>query len=564
MHSREFRTVSICRRDGHNPHVRPDRRKRRSILLGMYQSSEQRILDLRFNGARGLLRQSRKGLEKESLRVTADGTISRQPHPRALGSALTHPWITTDYSEALLEFITPPFTATEQTLDFLAEVHRFVYHNLDDELLWATSMPCIVGGDASIPIADYGRSNVGWMKHVYRRGLDWRYGRAMQAISGIHFNYSFGDEFLQALQAADRSTTDFIAFRSDAYFGLIRNFQRYGWIIPFLFGASPAVCKSFTGGQDCHFREFDEATFYEPHGTSLRMSDIGYKNKAQAGLSVSYNDLDSYVSSLSRAISTPDPEYERIGTRVDGEWRQLNTNILQIENEYYGFVRPKAVAHSGEKPTLALRRAGVEYVEIRALDLNPFVPVGVDARTLRFLEILLLFCLLQRSPPIDPRELGRINCNQGLVARQGRDPDLRLYRADGRKVPLRHWAEELMQALAGPAELLDQLRDGTPYADALRASHAMVRDPELTPSARVLAEMRDREENFIEFAMRVSTGHQRHFLGQPLDPELRERFETIARQSIDEQGAIEAADDIPFEEYLDRYFTQDQVRQTEG
>ncbi|MCP1673794.1 glutamate--cysteine ligase [Natronocella acetinitrilica] len=522
----------------------------------MYKSSEKRVSGLQLNGERGLLRGSRKGMEKESLRVTADGTISSRPHPTALGSALTHPWITTDYSEALLEFITPPFEDVDDTLRVLADIHRFTYHNIDDEMLWATSMPCIVGGDASIPIAEYGSSNVGMMKHVYRRGLDWRYGRAMQAISGIHFNYSFSEAFLQALQATDGSATDPAAFRSAAYFGLIRNFQRYGWVIPFLFGASPAVCKSFTGGQNYHFQIFDDYTFYEPWGTSLRMSDIGYKNKAQAGLSVSYNDLDGYVDSLTAAISTPDTEYGRIGTLVDGEWRQLNTNILQIENEYYSFVRPKAVARSGEKPTMALRRAGVEYVEIRALDLNPFVNVGADGRELRFLETLLLFCLLQESPPIDGHELGRINCNQGLVARQGRDPDLKLYRADGATVPLRVWAEELMEALAGPAELLDELRDGTPYGDALRLCAQRVRDPGCTPSARVLDTMRDQGESFIEFAMRVSEEHRRQFLAEPLSPELRERFETAARESIAEQQAIEAADDLPFEDYLQRYFNQ--------
>ncbi len=272
----------------------------------MYRSTEQRLSGLLQNGTRGLLLNSLKGLEKESLRVTPEGTIARTPHPKALGSALTHPWITTDYSEALLEFITPPHAHTAETLGFLEDIHRFVYHQLDDELLWATSMPCIVGGNDSIPIAEYGSSNVGFMKHVYRRGLDWRYGRAMQAISGIHFNYSFSREFLQALQAAEGDSRPEPVYRSDAYFRLIRNFQRYGWLVPYLFGASPAVCSSFTQGQELGFQSFDGHTLYEPYGTSLRMSDIGYKNKAQAGLKISYNDLDSYVDTLTRAISTPD------------------------------------------------------------------------------------------------------------------------------------------------------------------------------------------------------------------------------------------------------------------
>ncbi|WP_290648468.1 glutamate--cysteine ligase [Aquisalimonas sp.] len=524
----------------------------------MVRNAEKRLARLLSTQQRGLLRGSLKGLEKEGLRVDRNGHIAQTPHPRALGSSLTHPWITTDYSEALLEFITPPEPEIATALDCLRDIHAFTYQNIGDELLWVASMPCIVGGDASIPIAWYGESNVGWMKHVYRRGLDWRYGRAMQAISGVHFNYSFGMAFWEVLQAHDGDRRERQVFISDAYFGLIRNFQRFGWLIPFLFGASPAVCKSFTGGESCGFQEFDAYTFYEPYGTSLRMSDVGYKNKAQAGLSISYNDLDAYVEGLERAINTEDPEWARIGTRVNGEWRQLSTCVLQIENEYYGFVRPKAVARSGEKPTRALRRAGVEYVEIRALDLDPFAPLGVTASQLHFLEALLVYCLLEDSPPISAQEQGRINHNQGQVARRGRDPELLLQ--DGRGgVRLRDWADTICQDLRCIAELLDQTREDTPYGDAVRQYHASVSDPDHTPSARVLDDMRTLGENFIEFAMRQSTLHETTFKNHPLDAVTRERFEAASRESLEQQAAIEHSDTLAFEDYLARYFSQSAV-----
>lgn len=517
---------------------------------------ERRIEALLSQHAERLLAASQRGLEKEGLRVTPDGHVAQTPHPAALGSALCHPWITTDYSEALLEFITPPYVGIQAVLDCLHDIHCYTYQNLDGELLWAASMPCIVEGDASIPIADYGSSNVGWMKHVYRRGLDWRYGRAMQAISGIHFNYSFADEFLVALQSAEGDPGDEKAFRSKAYFALIRNFQRYGWIVPYLFGASPAICKTFTHGQNLHFQEFLENTFYEPWATSLRMSDIGYKNKAQAALSIPYNDLDGYVDSLLRAIATPDPEYARIGTRVDGQWRQLSTHVLQIENEYYSFVRPKAVARSGEKPTTALRRAGVEYVEIRALDLNPFQPLGVGTEQLLFMETLLLFCVLEDSPRMDAHEQGRINANQGLVARGGRDPSLHLSRGDGTQVRLVQWAGELFDALRGPARLLDEAHRTSDYQRSLAALRARVEAPQRTPSARVLAEMQERGEEFTQFAMRVSRQHQRRFVSEPLADETRRRFADEARASLAEQRRLEASDELPFEEYLQAYFRQ--------
>ncbi|MDN3518948.1 glutamate--cysteine ligase [Aquisalimonas lutea] len=521
----------------------------------MVRNAEKRLASLLNTQQRGLLRGSLKGLEKESLRVDRDGHIAQTPHPRALGSSLTHPWITTDYSEALLEFITPPESETGNTLGFLEDVHTFAYHNIGDELLWATSMPCIVGGDASIPIAWYGESNVGWMKHIYRRGLDWRYGRAMQAISGIHFNYSFSDAFWEVLREHEGDARDLQTFVSDAYFRLIRNFQRFGWLVPFLFGASPAVCKSFTGGQNIDFHDFDEHTFYEPFGTSLRMSDIGYKNNAQAALNISYNDLDSYVRTLERAIATPDPEWQRIGTRVNGEWRQLSTNTLQIENEYYSFVRPKAVARSGERPSRALHRAGVEYIEIRALDLNPFEPLGVNAGQLHFLEALLVYCLLEDSPEISAREQCSINHNQGQVARYGRDPELVLDDG-GTPVRLRDWAERICGDLETIAELLDQTRPDTPYGDAVRYYRDSVRDADRTPSAQVLASMRGHGENFIEFAMRQSRQHEHAFKEHVLDPETRRRLEEASRTSLEEQAAIERRDTLSFEEYLARYFDQ--------
>jgi len=518
----------------------------------MYRISRKRLAGLLASGEKGLLRSSLKGLEKESLRVTRQGGISQAPHPPALGSALTHPWITTDYSESLLEFITPPLHETAETLNFLSDVHRFTYQHLDQELLWTSSMPCIVNGDSSIPLAWYGESNVGWMKHIYRRGLDWRYGRSMQAIAGIHFNYSFGDDFLAVLQRQQDDRRPKQEFISDAYFKLIRNFQRFGWLIPLLFGASPAICRSFTGGRELGFRAFDEHTYFEPYATSLRMSDIGYKNKAQASLAISYNDLGSYVESLTRAMNTPDEDYERIGVMRDGEYRQLNSNILQIENEYYSFVRPKAVARSGERPTLALGRAGVEYVEIRALDLNPFEPLGVNTETLRFVEMLLVFCLLEDSPPISPKELLDINRNQASVARHGRDPALTLLRF-GKHIPLREWAGELMDSLADIAVLLDQNRDGTPYSEALANCVQCIKDPDRTPSARVLAEMRDKGENYIEFALRMSRSHEAWFRSQPLDQDTAARFKQVAEDSLALQREIEAGDNQSFEDYLAAY-----------
>src|SRR5271167_2319436 len=380
---------------------------------------ERRLAGLINSGARGVLRGGRKGVEKESLRVSPAGELQHTSHPAALGSPLTNEHITTDFSESLIELVTPPFGETWELLQYLCDIHQFVYRHLNDELLWATSMPCALEGDASIPLAQFGTSNVGRMKTVYRHGLGVRYGRIMQAISGVHFNYSFSPRLWGVLEQVNQSRCGREDFISEQYFGVLRNYRRYGWLVLYLFGTSPAVSNSFFAGRETTLAKFDADTFYEPFGTSLRMSDIGYRNKNQATVSVSVNSLDEYVRDLSRAIGTPYPPYEKLGVKVNGEYRQLNANILQIENEYYSFIRPKRIARSGERPTKALQRAGVEYVEVRALDVSAFDPVGVNQNKLRFLEAFMALCLLKESPPIGESEQNALDKNHVTVARRG-------------------------------------------------------------------------------------------------------------------------------------------------
>ena len=295
---------------------------------------ERRLAGLINSGERAVLRGGRKGVEKESLRVSPGGEIVQTPHPPALGAPLTNEHITTDFSEALIELVTPPFQESWALLQYLCDIHQFVYRHLGDELLWATSMPGAIVSDERIPLAQFGTSNVGRMKTIYRHGLGERYGRIMQAISGVHFNFSFADRLWETLAHIHESRQPRQDFISGQYFGVLRNYRRFGWLVLYLFGTSPAVSKSFFAGRTIELATLDRDSVYEPFGTSLRMSDIGYRNKNQASVSVSVNSLDEYVRDLSRAIGTPYPPYEKIGVKVDGEYRQLNANILQIENEY--------------------------------------------------------------------------------------------------------------------------------------------------------------------------------------------------------------------------------------
>ena len=514
---------------------------------------EQTLAALINSGEPQIIQGGRKGVEKESLRVTPDGRIALTPHPRALGSALTNEHITTDYSEALIELVSPTFRTSWELLQYLLDLHQFVYQHLGDELLWATSMPSIIDGDASIPIAQFGSSNVGRMKTVYREGLGVRYGRMMQAISGVHYNYSFPETFWDPWADLVQSRIRGQDFISERYFHLLRNYRRHGWIVLYLFGVSPVVCNSFLRGRNVTLPRLSKDTSYEPYATSLRMSDLGYRNRNQAGLSVSVNSLDEYVRDLSRAITTRHEPYEKIGVKVDGEYRQLNANILQIENEYYSFIRPKRVARSGERPTKALRRAGVEYVEVRALDVSAFDPVGVNQNKLRFLEVFLALCLMKDSPPIDISEQDTLDANHVIVARRGREPGLTLDR-DGRAVPMQAWARELVDSMRGIAEIFDRGDPARPYSAALAVQASKVDDVSLTPSARMLAELESTGESFFDLALRMSRLHKEYFLAlYPPNVDRQAEFRAEAEESLGAQAAVEAADKMSFDAYLAEY-----------
>ncbi len=527
---------------------------------GMDRVFERRLAGLVNTRERTVLQGGLKGVEKESLRVHGDASLAMTRHPEALGATLTHEYLTTDYSESLIELVSPAFKHSWELLQFLCDLHQFVYRHLDQELLWATSMPGELPADADIPIARYGRSNIGRMKEVYRLGLGHRYGRAMQCISGVHYNYSFPAHFWTVLAEVLETRTVDVSFVSAQYFALLRNYRRFGWLILYLFGNSPALCESFLQGREHSLRQLSAGTLYEPHATSLRMSDLGYRNKNQAGVSISVNSLEDYVRDLTAAVSTPSAEYQKIGVKVGGEYRQLNANLLQIENEYYSYIRPKRVTRSGEHPSQALRRGGVEYVEFRALDVSAFDPVGVNQNKLRFLEAFAALCVLKQSDPIAAHEQDGLDANHALVAHRGREPGLQL-RRNGRPVELRSWALELIDSMRGICELLDNGDAQRPYSAALDLQQAKIEDPALTPSARSLKELAATGESFVAFALRMSKLHKAYFLDlYPPNEQRLAQFGAQAVESLEKQRSIEASDSVGFDEFLARYFASRQDR----
>ncbi|MFZ6768323.1 glutamate--cysteine ligase [Undibacterium sp. Di26W] len=508
------------------------------------------LLDSEAN--RPLLAKGLRGIERETLRVHADGKLALTPHPPALGSALTNPQITTDYSESLLEFITPAEPDIATALEELDNIHRFAYTVMGNEMLWHQSMPCTLPEEKDIPIAWYGNSHIGMIKHVYRRGLALRYGKSMQCIAGIHYNYSLSEDLWKVLQQAEQTPGTSKYVQSENYIALIRNFHRYSWLLMYLFGASPALSTPFLGGRPHQLETLSDDTLYLPYATSLRMSDLGYQNNAQAGLVPPYNTLLEYMRSLSLAVRQPYPDYEKMGTRQDGEWVQINTNVLQIENEFYATIRPKRVIKTGERPVEALCARGVQYIEVRCMDVNPFDPLGISLETSRFLDAFLLFCALDDSP-LTNRVEGQENVdNFALTVKQGRRPGLMLAR-QGQAISLQDWSRELLEKITPVAALLDAQRGDDSHARTLQVQREKLQNPELTPSAKVLAAIRAANNSFTQFALQQSKLLADEFRAHPPAADQLALYTRMAEQSLAEQATMESSQTGSFDQFIHDY-----------
>ena len=485
-----------------------------------------------------------RGVEKESLRVLPQGGLALTPHPQGLGSALTHPFITTDFSESQLELITGVHKSAQACQDELTRIHQATLRHINEELMWVSSMPCGLPTDETIPLGRYGSSNVGRAKSVYRMGLGLRYGRRMQTISGIHYNWSLP------------------GLGTDDYFALIRNFRRQVFLLMVLFGASPAVCKTFVQGREHSLLPLGTGgTLHQPYATSLRMGKLGYQSDAQAGIAASFNSLESYGASLQQALTQPYPAYEQFGVRnPGGDYNQLATTLLQIENEYYGTIRPKRTIRPGERPLHALRERGVEYIEVRCLDLNPFLPVGIDTDIMQMIDLFLLHCLLSDSPLDSPDDIAALLRNQQKVASQGRDPALMLER-DGQTVALRQWGQSILEECHPIAQALDAAYGGQAYARTLAHQMERLAQPDTLPSAQVLAHITGQhQDSYIRFIQSQSALTRQHLLDLPFSDAQGLRFEQLAAQSVLDQQAIEAADTLSFEDYRAHYVAADRLR----
>jgi len=503
-----------------------------------------------------------RGIERETLRVLPEGKLSQHGHYSKLGSALTHGEITTDYSEALLEFITPVSYSPETAIAQLQDIQKYTFANIEGELLWPMSMPCFVEDADKVPLAQYGDSNIGKMKTVYRQGLKNRYGSMMQVIAGIHFNFSFSQGFWQVMQNLQSNEQPLDDFISDRYFSILRNYKRYCWLIPYLYGSSPALCSSFLQGKspELPFKKSSSGALYLDYATSLRMSDLGYTSSEQSNLKICYNNLHDYVDGVQNAIGLKSEKFSEIGVKVNGKYQQLNSNILQIENELYAPIRPKQVMKSGEKPSQALRDRGVEYIEVRALDVNPFVDTGISVEQVHFLDIFITYCAFLDNKAFNCDSQQHYENNMNDVVLRGRDPELLLSDDDCQgqvcSKSIKTWGNELFDEMAPVATLLDKTYQTTRYSASIDRERAKINDASLTPSAEILSILIDQEQSISKYSLEQATKYRKESLARDYQFYSEEYFISSAEKSHQEQRNIEASDKLNFDEFLSDYFKQ--------
>lgn len=516
----------------------------------MFKELEQSLTDtLEVLGeGRQQINQVKIGLERETLRVDEkSGRLSKKDHPETLGSPLTHSRITTDFAEQMLEFVTQPHPKVEETINELETIQEFTYHALQDETFWPNSMPPTIESDAEIEIAHYGPSNSGRMKNLYRVGLEHRYGKMMQAITGIHFNFSFQDEFLKTLQKALNNRQDLQAFKTDRYLTLARNIARVGFVIPYFIGASAIMSKSFLCQKPNRFESLNEKDSILPEGTSFRLSDIGYGNN-KCHFDISLNDIDTFIKNIHYAIKTPCKEFINIPVIKEGEYQQINNHILQIENEYYSSIRPKQIPKGDESFLESLHNRGIEYLELRSIDVDPRFKTGISLHSMRFIQTLLTACFLSDAATLESKEYSQTQKNIKLVAENGKRKDFHLsiankvYRLDDALTAVMTWIKPVATLL------------GDDFIEAHSHFNAMIADPSKTPSSQILANVKKSGLDFQSYFFALAKEHYQRSTPSQLTNAETAAFKEEALRSLEQHQERESEEQIPFSEFLDNYF----------
>ena len=486
-----------------------------------------------------------RGIEKESLRVKNNAQLSQSNHPKELGSPLTNKFITTDFSEALIELVTPTFNSVDEVYEFLLDLHIFTANAMEsDEVLWSNSMPCFIGDESEIRVAEYGSSNIGKLKNIYRKGLRVRYGSIMQCVAGIHYNFSIDDDSLRLFTEDLNKGT-----KSDIYLGLIRNFKRNFWFLLYFFGASPIFDKSFVSGRNHSIKNTNKSDLYDEYATSLRMSEVGYQSYHQKALDIKYNSLDSFIESLKKGIFEEYEVFKSLGLYDENnERQQISSGILQIENELYDSIRPKRKGASETRPIELLSTQGIEYVEVRGIDLSPNTLTGISKSEMRLLDVFLIHCLITESKSVSQSEYDEMNKNYVTAIHSGSDLDQKLS-FNGSGLSIRNKISDISDELLMIAKELNSVDPEfeKSVSDCLNMENK---------SRQLLNNILGSDNSFTENILQESINKMNSLKGAKLKNEAILENERFA--SIELHKEIEAKKGVELNKYVEQY--NDKVR----
>ncbi|MDA3846984.1 MAG: bifunctional glutamate--cysteine ligase GshA/glutathione synthetase GshB, partial [Vallitaleaceae bacterium] len=418
------------------------------------------------------------GIEKENVRVTDDGLLALSKHPAVFGDKLYNPYFYNDFSESQVELITPVFDNLPDAYHFLSTINDLFMNNIGDELLWPQSAPPILPEEALIPIADFGKSEIGIERRRYREVLAKRYGKKKQMISGIHYNYSFDSDFIDDLYAKSKTEKSFIDFKNSLYLKISRNFIKYAWLPTYLFGASPATDSTYMKCCVEHMAFTSKGDPYFEYATSIRNGVCGYRNNNN--YIISYDSVNQYIEELQALIGT---------------------GKIQNEKEYYSPIRLKT--HSSDNFMRTLKEEGITYIEIRLLDIDPFDYNGISLDTMRFMHLFLLFLLFKEEDCFG-EELHQISLdNYEMVAGKGRTPNLEIKKHMNESIKLSTWGSELLIELKEMMEAFGFL-DAEDHIFLNQYINEFL-DPSISKSAKILKGVK--ADGYTDWHLNLSRQH---------------------------------------------------------
>ena len=419
------------------------------------------------------------GLEKENVRVTERGNLALTPHPKAFGDRENNPYIKTDFSESQLEMVTPICNTLEEVYSFICNLNKVVSLEImkNGEFLWPQSNPPILPREEEIPIAKLSNRE----DELYRENLSYKYGKKKQVISGIHYNFSFKEEFIKLLYKELKVKKDFIEFKDDIYLRMARNFQKYHWLLIYLTGASPVFHESYIDEIKEEGEKLGEDSYYIKDDTSLRNSSYGYKNKKD--YYVSYNSIEEYASDIKNLVKDKE---------------------IQSIKEYYNPIRLKSLG--SEDMLESLLHKGIDYLEVRLLDLDPLSIQGVSKETLYLVHLFMIYTLLKENKEITYKDQEEFFKNHDMVALKGRNEEAVIHE-NGIPVLLKDKGREILSEMDEIVEIL--FSNNEEFKNVIKRALEKINNPHDTISEKLIKDIK--EEGYINFHMRLAKEYLNNF-----------------------------------------------------